>query len=185
MNSTIPRHRLLIALLLLAIPATAVWATSLGEAEAAIAEAKAMRAKAESAGVTDSQAAEMIAEAESLILSRQYTRAMQIAYWALRQDEFAIRLKTDGDAETVRKAAMAEALIAAAEEARTRAAAVGGEWRDVGTMIKDAKTLAGAGELDRAIEVAKAAKFQSERGYEQALEERDADFPSYLFNAAE
>ena len=44
-------HRLIIALLLIAVPASAAWATTRSEAEQAIAEAKAMREKAAGAGV--------------------------------------------------------------------------------------------------------------------------------------
>lgn len=179
-------RRLLLALLLLALPATAAFATTREEAEQAIAEAKAMREKALAAGVTDSEAAAMIEEAAALLPTRQYTRAARIAYWAVRQDEFAMKLLTGGaDATAEDKKALAEAAIAAAEAAREKAASVGGEWRDVGDMIKSAKTLAGAGEYDKAIEAAAAAKFQSERGYEQALAERGADFPDYVRKALE
>ena len=174
-------RRLIIALLLLALPATAAWATSREEAEQAIAEAKTMREQAVAAGVTDSESAAMIEEAEALMPSRQYTRAARIAYWAVRQDEFAMKLLA-GDAAPAAedKKAMAEALIAAAEAARQKSASVGGEWRDVASMIKSAQTLAGAGEFDQAIEAASAAKFQSERGYEQAMAEQGADFPDYV-----
>jgi nucleoid-associated protein YgaU len=76
-------------------------------------------------------------------------------------------------------------MIAAAEAARQKAAEVGGEWRDVGKMIKSAETLMGAGEFDKAIEAASAAKFQAEKGYEQALAEKDADMPDYMRKALE
>jgi hypothetical protein len=174
-------HRLIIALLLIAVPASAAWATTRAEAEQAIAEAKAMREKAAGAGVENSMAGEMIEEAESLLPSRQYTRARQIAYWAIRQDEFALQaLAGEVAPATEDKAAMAEAMIKAAEEAQAKAASVGGEWRDVGDLIKSAKTLAGAGEFEQAIEAASTAKFQSERGYEQSLAERNADFPDFM-----
>jgi len=173
--------RLIIALLLIAVPVTATWATTREEAQQAIAEAKAMREKAAAAGVENSMAGEMIKEAQALLPSRQYTRARQIAYWAIRQDEFAIEaMSGQVPPASEDKAAVAEAMINDAEKAREKAASVGGEWRDVGGLIKEAKTLAGAGEFDKAIEVASAAKFQSERGYEQALAERNADFPDYM-----
>jgi len=175
--------RLVIAVLLVVIPATAAWATTRQEAEDAIAEAKAMREKAEAAGVTDSQAAEMIDEAEGLLPSRQYTKAKTIAYWAIRQDEFAIKAQAGDVTVSDDKAALAESMIAAAEAAREKAASVGGEWRDVGDMLKSATTLAGAGEFDQAIEAASAAKFQAERGYEQAMTEKDAGFPDYMLKA--
>jgi hypothetical protein len=173
--------QLILAVLLVAIPATAAWATTRQEAEQAIAEAKAMRDKAEAAGVTETQAAEMIEEAEGLMPSRQYTRAKMIAYWAIRQDEFALEV-LGGEVQPGDKAAQAEAMIAAAEEARAKAASVGGEWRDVGDMLKNAQTLAGAGEFDKAIEAASAAKFHAERGYEQAMAEKGADFPDFMRN---
>jgi uncharacterized protein (UPF0332 family) len=170
--------------LMVLIPATASWATTRDEAEAAIAEAEVLRQQAVEAGATDSLAAEMLEQAKSLLPSRQYTRARQYAYWAMRQDEFAIKLAT-GEVELEEdKAAAAESLIAAAEAARQKAADVGGEWRDVGKMIKSAKTLMGAGEFDKAIEAASAAKFQAEKGYEQALAEKDADMPDYMREAA-
>jgi hypothetical protein len=174
-------YQLILAVLLVAVPATAVWATTRQEAEDAIAEAKAMRAKAEAAGATDSQAAEMIEEAEGLMPSRQYTRAKMIAYWAIRQDEYAMQVQSGG-APDDDKAAMATAMIEAAKEAQARAASVGGEWRDVADMIKSAETLAGAGEHDQAVEAASAAKFHAERGYEQAMNERNAAFPDYMLN---
>lgn len=185
MNPSNLATRLLIAALLIVIPATAAWATTRQEAEDAIAEAKAMREKAVAAGVTDSQAAEMIEEAEGLLPSRQYTKAKTIAYWAVRQDEFAMRAQSGDAVVQDDKAAMAEAMIAAAEAAREKAASVGGEWRDIGDMLKSARTLAGAGEFDQAIEAASAAKFQAERGYEQAMAEKDAGFPDYMINAAQ
>jgi uncharacterized protein (UPF0332 family) len=174
-----------VAALLLLVPATASWATTRAEAEQAIAEAKELREQALEAGVTDSLAGEMIEQAESLLPSRQYTRAQQYAYWAMRQDRFALEL-AQGDAEIEEeKATTAEAMIEAAEAARQKAAEVGGEWRDVGDLIKSAKTFFGAGEFDQAIEAASAAKFQADRGYEQALAEQDADMPEYMYEALE
>jgi hypothetical protein len=177
---------LILIVLLFAIPATSAWATTREEAEAAIAEAEAMHEKATAAGATDThQAVEMIEEAKSLLPSRQYTKAKMVAYWAVRQSEFAMQVQS-GDATVAGdKQAEAQALIAAAEEARKQAAAVGGEWRDTAAMIKNAETLAGAGELDEAIKVAAAAKFQAERGYEQAVAEKGADFPDYMRDATQ
>jgi hypothetical protein len=177
--------RLILGLLLVALPATATWATTRAEAEEAIAEAKAVREKAAAAGIDETQSAEMIAEAQSLMPSRQYTKARMIAYWAIRQDEFALSVQSGDVPAEQDKAAMAESLIAAAEEARKKADSVGGEWRDTASMIKNARTLAGAGEYDKAIEAASAAKFQAERGYEQAIAEKDAGFPDYMYDAVE
>lgn len=170
--------------LMVLIPATAAWATTRDEAEAAIAEAKDLREQAIAAGVEDSLAAEMIEQAESLLPSRQYTRAQQYAYWAMRQDQFAMKVASGEVEAEDDKAAIAESMIAAAEAAREKADAVGGEWRDVADTIKSAKTFLGAGEFDQAIQAASAAKFQAERGYEQAMDEQDADMPVYMREAA-
>jgi hypothetical protein len=174
---------LILIVLLAAIPATSAFATTREEAEAAIAEAEAMHEKAVADGAADSQAAEMIEEAKSLLPSRQYTKAKMVAYWAIRQAEFAMQVQSGEAVVEGDKAAQAESLIAAAEEARKKAASVGGEWRDTADMIKSAQTLAGAGEFDKAIEAAAAAKFQAERGYEQAMAEKGAGFPEYMRNA--
>jgi hypothetical protein len=48
-------------------------------------------------------------------------------------------------------------------------------------MIKSAQTLAGAGEFDKAIE-GQRRQVPGERGYEQAMAEKDADFPEYMLN---
>ena len=81
----------LVLLLVALIPLT-VWATTREEAESAIAEAKQMREDAIAAGVTDSPTNEMIQQAESVLPSRQYTRALQYAQWAWRQDAMSMRL---------------------------------------------------------------------------------------------
>jgi hypothetical protein len=66
------------------------------------------------------------------------------------------------------KAADPAAAIAAAEEARKAAADAGFEWRDTGKMIEDAQKAADAGEADKAIQIAEAAKLQGEMGLKQA-----------------
>ena len=175
---------LILIVLLFAIPATSAWATSREEAEEAIAKAEALQEEAKAAGATDNSAAEMIEEAKGLLPSRQYTRAKMIAYWAIRQAEYAKQVQTGEATVEGDKKAEAEAMIAAAEEARKKAASVGGEWRDTANMIKNAETLVGAGEFDEAIKAASAAKFQAERGYEQAVAEKGADFPPYMLEAA-
>ena len=185
MKSHTLANRLIIAVLLVLVPATATWATTRQEAESAIAEAVAAHEKAASMGAADSQAAEMIEEATALLSTRQYTKAKMIAYWAIRQAEYAVNVSSGEAVVEEDKAAMAESLIAAAEEARKKAASVGGEWRDTARMIKSAQTLAGAGEFDQAIEAASAAKFQADRGYEQAMAEKDAGFPDYMLKAVQ
>ena len=87
----------LVLLLVALIPLT-VWATTREEAESAIAEAKQMRTDAIAAGVTDSPTDEMIKQAESVLPSRQYTRALQYAQWAWRQDAMSMRLLAQQEA---------------------------------------------------------------------------------------
>ena len=98
----------LVLLLVALIPLT-VWATTRGEAESAIAEAKQMRQDAIAAGVTDSPTNEMIDQAEAVMESRQYTRALQYAQWAWRQDAMAMQLY----ANQQRRQAVGEAAKAA------------------------------------------------------------------------
>lgn len=88
------RHfwRAAMVLLLVSLIPLTVWATTREEAESAIDEAKQMRTDAIAAGVTDSPTDEMIKQAESVLPSRQYTRALQYAQWAWRQDAMAMRL---------------------------------------------------------------------------------------------
>lgn len=84
--------RAALVLLLVALIPLTVWATTREEAESAISEAKQMREEAIAAGVTESPTDEMIEQAESVLPSRQYTRALQYAQWAWRQDAMAMRL---------------------------------------------------------------------------------------------
>jgi len=66
----------------------------------------------------------------------------------------------------------AEKAIAAAEAARKKAKSVGGEWRDIGKIIKKAKKALKAGDDKKAIKLANKARRQGEIGYAQALKER-------------
>ena len=59
-----------------------------------------------------------------------------------------------------------------AKEARMRAAQVGGEWRDVGKILADAKKAADAGDMDKAVGLATMARDHSELGYHQAISQR-------------
>ena len=77
-------------------------------------------------------------------------------------------------------AADADAAIAAADEARKKAASVDSEWRDTGKMIKKAKALAAEGDFDGAIKLAGTAEHQGENGYNQGVSEKDAGFPDYM-----
>lgn len=66
----------------------------------------------------------------------------------------------------------ADKAIAAAAAACKKAASVGGEWRDVGKFIKQAKAAAKAGDDAKAIKLADKARVQCELGYEQAIHEQ-------------
>ncbi len=57
--------------------------------------------------------------------------------------------------------------IAAAEEARSKVAAVGFEWRDTAKLIKEAKKAAAANDNAKAIKLAKQAQRQSENAMKQ------------------
>ncbi len=70
--------------------------------------------------------------------------------------------------------------IAAAEQARQRAAAIGGEWRDTGKLIKKAKQSLEAHLYTQAVELANQARLQGKLGYEQAMRQRNAGFPQYM-----
>lgn len=170
---------LLTLLLLVTLPATNAWATHRSEAEKAIQDAKEAHALAESAGVASPETAEMIREAEGLLPSRQYTKAREAATNAMKQDLFAFEQSKGGKVDQGQATAAQEA-IEAAEAARKKAASVNGEWRDTAQFIKDAEALAKSGDFEAAIALADKARRQGEMGYEQALRERGATFPSYV-----
>jgi len=71
-------------------------------------------------------------------------------------------------------------VLAKAKDAQQQAATVGGEWRDVGKMIKESESAAAKGDYPKAVELASEALAQSELGRDQAIAERDAGFPSYI-----
>ncbi len=84
-------------------------------------------------------------------------------------------------AETVSpKAAETQAAIDAAEVARKKAAAVEGEWRDTGKMIKKAQSALKSGEFDKALKLANEAKAQGELGHDQAVSQKSASMKSYI-----
>ena len=68
----------------------------------------------------------------------------------------------------------AAAAIGAANDARKKAASVGGEWRDTGKFIKQAKAAAADGDYEKAIKLANKAKTEGELGYAQAISQKDA-----------
>lgn len=176
----------LAAALMISIPATSAWAAHRSEAEAAIAAAKAAFEQATAAGAATGDTADLIEQAEALLPSRQYTKAIEIANKAAKQNTFAASQETAGSPEggsteaASGPQAEAEQAIADADAARKKAASVGGEWRDTGKMIKEAQDLVKSGEYDKAIKLANKAKRQGELGYEQAMAEQGAGFPSYV-----
>jgi type II secretory pathway pseudopilin PulG len=175
----------LAALVLATLPITSAWAAYRSEAEQAIAEAKAVQQKAAAAGIATQDTAALIKEAEGLLPLRGYTKAIELANKAKKQDEFALSQagagKGEGAAPTDSgKQAEAEQAIADAEAARKKAASAKGEWRDTKKMIKEAEELMKSGEFDAAIKMANQAKRQGELGYEQALSQKGADFPDYV-----
>lgn len=73
-----------------------------------------------------------------------------------------------------------EKMMTAAQEARKKAASVGGEWRDIGKFLKQAEQAATKGDFATAGKLAEKAKRQGELGYEQAMSQRNAGFPEYM-----
>jgi len=169
----------LVTLLLAAIPATSAWATHRSEAEQAIQDAKEAHALAESAGAASDETAKMIEDAEALLPSRQFTKARETAMKATAQDLFAFEQSKGGKVDED-SAKAAEEAIAAAEAARKKASSVNGEWRDTAKFIKEAEDLAKSGDFKGAIALADKARRQGEMGYEQAIREQGAGFPSYM-----
>ncbi len=183
--------------LLLAVPATSLWAAHRADAQQAIAQALSAREKVLAAGLA-SETAALIEEAQDLIPSRQYTKAVELAERARKQDEYALSQAaaakpavTAAPASTTAappavavtnkfSATEAETAIAAAEAARRKADSVGGEWRDTAKMIKDAEEQLKSGQFDAAVKLANKAKQQGELGYAQAISQKGATFPSYV-----
>ena len=90
-----------------------------------------------------------------------------------------------GKREKVRTLAQADAadyekMLRAAEAAQKTAAEAGGEWRDVGKLIKAAKEAAESGAYAKATALANRARQESELGYKQALAEKNAGIPDYV-----
>lgn len=78
--------------------------------------------------------------------------------------------------------ASAEAAMAAAKAAGKEAAAVGGEWRDTGKIMKKAAAEAAAGNYASAEKLANQAKDQYMLGRDQAMSQKDVGNPGYLYN---
>ncbi len=73
-----------------------------------------------------------------------------------------------------------EKMLVSAISAQKKAAAVGGEWRDVNKLIKKAKKAANKGQYKKAITFAKNAETQGKLGYQQAVSQINVDIPPYI-----
>ena len=85
-----------------------------------------------------------------------------------------------GSAQAGDDAAQFKQAIEKAEASKKKAASVKGEWRDTGKIIKKAKAAAEKGDYAKAIKMANTAYRQGELGYQQAVEQKNAGFPSYM-----
>ena len=89
--------------------------------------------------------------------------------------EIASNVKTKAasvvSGKTDQKASLA---LKAAKAARKKAASVGGEWRDIGKIIKKAEKLAENGNTAEAVKWANKARQQGIWGYEQAMAQKTA-----------
>lgn len=84
--------------------------------------------------------------------------------------------KSAGGSEEAYKTA-----IAAAKTEQKKAAAVGGEWRDTGKIIKSAEEAAAAGDYGKATTLADKAAAQGRMGQEQVAGQVNSGNPSYLY----
>ena len=74
----------------------------------------------------------------------------------------------DGNAEVA-------AVVKEAAAAIKKAKSAGGEWRDSSKkFVKQAKAAASKGEFEKAMKLAKRAKFEGEMGYQQAMGQKEA-----------
>jgi hypothetical protein len=85
-----------------------------------------------------------------------------------------------GTVQASDEAAQFKQALEKAEASRKKAASVKGEWRDTGKIIKKAKASAAKGDYASALKLANTAYRQGELGYQQAVEQQNADFPSYM-----
>ena len=73
-----------------------------------------------------------------------------------------------------------EMALADTQAAVEKAAAVGGEWRDIRwkkskkKYLPSAQQAAAAGDYEKALKLLEIAKFQAEAGYKQAMEQKNA-----------
>jgi hypothetical protein len=78
------------------------------------------------------------------------------------------------------RAAEAEKMIADADAARKKAASVGSEWRDTGSIISKAKAALKAGDTVKAMKLASEAHSQGVLGYQQGAAQKELRMPSYI-----
>ena len=88
-------------------------------------------------------------------------------------------------AASPKKDTACQAELAAANAARKKAASVGGEWRDIGKIIKKAKKALKAGDAGKCVKLANKARRQGEIGYAQALAERGQSASSYTVQSGD
>ena len=82
-------------------------------------------------------------------------------------------------APAAKKDAACQSELAAADAARKKAASIGGEWRDIGKILKKAKAALKAGNADECVKLANKALRQGEIGYAQALAEQTKQANNY------
>lgn len=100
---------------------------------------------------------------------------------SLKHGALAILMAWSAIAVSGNPAKQAESMIRDAEQARQKAASVGGEWRDTARFIEQAKAAAKEGGYDEAMRLARKAKREGEMGYAQAMEQKGKiQVPSYL-----
>lgn len=75
-----------------------------------------------------------------------------------------------------------ENALAAAKAEQKKAAAVGGEWRDTGKVLKSAEEAAAKGDYATAKKLADQAAFQGRMGQEQAASQVGVGNPAYLYH---
>lgn len=73
-----------------------------------------------------------------------------------------------------------ETALATAKAEINKAAAVGGEWRDTGALVKKAEAAAASGDYATAKKMADRARFEADMGQKQAAEQIDVGNPGYL-----
>lgn len=76
-----------------------------------------------------------------------------------------------------------EQALTAARHARAKAAAVGGEWRDIGVLLAQAEEAARKGDYAAALDLAEEARRQGEAGYAQATSQSGLGLPAYMRGA--